>query len=184
MKTHGLNHKVLLCAALSASLGACQTMSTGGSTSPPPTKWVQADCPDRMVPKQEDSCAGNGCNIWVQVVWIPSQQTCQVVVGTTNMRVKGPQNEKVTMKWHLPDGNFEFRAEPMTTAPVFATPVMFKKPEQGASKEFSNLEVSPKKVSLDNSRTTKGPFDYAVRVYHKRTGEKLDSPDPSIFNDF
>ena len=121
--------------------------------------------------------------IWVQVVWNAQKQSCEILVGTTYMRVRGAQNEKVTIKWLLPDAsNFEFRMEPPTPPPVFATPIIFKKPEQGAGTQFSNLKVTPKKVELDDSRSAKGPYDHGVRVYNKRTGEKLES-DPSIYND-
>jgi len=101
------------------------------------------------------------------------------------MRVLGPKNDKATMRWMLPDASkFEFRMEPPSPPPTFATPIRFKKPEQGASSQFSNLTVTPNHVDLDNARSAPGPFDYGVRVYNKRTGDKIDSIDPSIYNEY
>jgi hypothetical protein len=179
-----MNMRTLSCGALVALLAGCQTMTPTKPPAPPPgPRFVQSDCPDTINPRPVDFCAGNGCNIWVQVVWDVPTQSCRVRVGTTRMEVRGRQGEAVTMRWHLPANNWEFRSEPSAPPPSFATPITFTDPAQGASSQFSGLRVNPNTVFLDNARTAKGPFTYSVRVYHKRTGERIDGG-TFIYNDF
>jgi hypothetical protein len=177
-----------LAVCLALALSACgplvrptQPPPPTPASPPPPAPagtWVQADCPDPFTPKGTDFCAGNSCFIWVQVVWNATTRACEVVAGTTEMRVLGKQGDKLTMRWLLPDSaNFEFQMEP-PPPPPYLPPIIFKAPNN----QFSNPKVTKKKVELDNAYTEKGPFAYGIRVYHSTKG-KLES-DPSLYNDF
>jgi hypothetical protein len=182
----------LLCLLVSsaAGLAGCQTMGTGGGMmGGGMMAGLNPDCPIRagaVIPTPLVPCVqgGLGCNIGVVVV-TGSSGACEVRIATETLKMmKNSQNPtaQTEIYWWLANSpTWEFRAD---TGP-FTSPIIFK--DGGASSQFSpsTIDSGGRATRVMNRNQDSKEYKYKVRVYKVGVSEgPLDSPDPSIFNDF